>query len=43
MKQIILLSSLTALILMANNLNAQETTQLEEVNRFDYKRNLDVK
>ena len=35
MKQKILLSSLTALILMANNLNAQETTQLEEVNVWE--------
>lgn len=35
MKQKILLSSLTALILMANNLNAQETTQLEEVSVWE--------
>ncbi len=31
MKQKILLSSLTALILMANNLNAQEATEIEDV------------
>ncbi len=31
MKQKILLSSLTALVLMANNLNAQETTEIEDV------------
>ncbi|MDD4328868.1 MAG: TonB-dependent receptor [Aliarcobacter sp.] len=35
MKQKFLLSSLTALILMANNLNAQETTQLEEVSVWE--------
>lgn len=35
MKQKILLSSLTALILMANNLKAQETTQLEEVSVWE--------